>query len=438
SPTPGTSAIFLFAVLIKKATFKNSICFPLFTLISTNMEKEQFVMQSLRSLGDRDIPKCFDGGKTNGCIKFFGNTAAGRIVRATTSSTVNVVNSVLYLSPWGDLNPIVIANIRCRDALLFGMGLALGGVGIEATADLIPLDAVERAADFFLGGTAAGTVGKLLVFQVVEEALDEGFDKGNEVVRKGVGPRGKSLAPVGGSTTLKNLFVKIKTPFMGEKAVVEMRGATELGLLGCDVTKAWFVPYLESTGRTCLLKRSSSFGIAHMLGPAIRGTGDWHLALSLLQALPSLIRLSTIDSPLPDKTHGHLLIATVAISPYRGLWSQAKCPNSAKLMLRLLDQASGLVVPVKDTTPIISWSGITVKQMRSAPSGSQSVKDQCQLWSEFIKEHVEVERMQGDWEKKLVASIKAIAASWSYDQAKDGEWLNNVDLNRAGIVAFYY
>lgn len=107
-------------------------------------------------------------------------------------------------------------------------------------------------------------------------------------------------------------------------------------------------------------------------------------------------------------------------------------------MLRLLDQASGLVVPVKDTTPIISWSGITVKQMRSAPSGSQSVKDQCQLWSEFIKEHVEVERMQGDWEKKLVASIKAIAASWSYDQAKDGEWLNNVDLNRAGIVAFYY
>lgn len=172
--------------------------------------------------------------------------------------------------------------------------------------------------------------------------------------------------------------------------------------------------------------------------------GDWDLALTLLGNIPSVFPLSTKkdEHPLPDQSKGHMLITTVAITPYRGIWSQSKCPGAAKINFHLLDEAPGLVIPVRNNAPLVSWCGITVDKMRNEWKFSKETDCGTNHWSkalyEFVETYLDKERVQPHWEKRLKIGVEIIMRSWTRDAIANGAWMKGVELNRAGIVMLYY
>ena len=172
-----------------------------------------------------------------------------RVVRASVQSVTSSVTLPMYLSPWGDNNPVTLPNVRKRDAALAG-GAYFGVVGLESLAPSV----------FEITGTAVDAVIQFAGKQVAEQVADEGID------------RIKRKKPIKVVTTanIKSLEIRIKHKLMGKDAVIQWVGEYPVRhQLACD--KGWFCPYLYASGRTPAIPRAKDFAIAAFSSPGLQG-----------------------------------------------------------------------------------------------------------------------------------------------------------------------
>lgn len=155
----------------------------------------------------------------------------------------------MYLSPWGDNNPVTLPNVRKRDAALAG-GAYFGAAGLESLAPSV----------FEITGTAVDAVIQLAGKQVAEQVVDEGVDK---VKRK------KPIKVVS-TANIKSLEIRIKHKLMGRDAIIHLVGEYPVRHQ-LAYSKGWFCPYLYASGRSPALPRARDFAIAAFSSPGLRG-----------------------------------------------------------------------------------------------------------------------------------------------------------------------
>jgi hypothetical protein len=180
--------------------------------------------------------------------RFVGNTLAGRVVRASMKSVTATVQLPMYLSPWGDNNPVTLPNIRKRDAAL----AVVGHFGAEALAP----SALE----------VTGEVLKFGAVQAAERTADAGIDH--------LTP-GRAAA-VKHRNGVRSTQIKIKHKLMGSDANLRYVGGKP-ALHQADYSKGWFCPLLFASGRTPSIPRANDFAMAEFHGPGLKGKSLTHL-----------------------------------------------------------------------------------------------------------------------------------------------------------------
>ena len=183
---------------------------------------------------------------SNWGMRFLGNTLNGRIIRAGTRSVVSTAISPIYLSPWGDNNPITLPNVRKRD------------FGYAALGDLAYQDIFESSIEVLDYGS--DQISKFLIGETVGNAAEETVD------------RLKPTRPLKVVRTahLKSVEVRIKHKLIGKSAEIKFFGEYPARhRMASD--KGWFCPYLYSSGRTPLIARAHDFIVAGFFGPALQG-----------------------------------------------------------------------------------------------------------------------------------------------------------------------
>ena len=194
-------------------------------------------------------PQSVDDPKSNGVKRFVGNMLVSRVVRASVQSVTSSVTLPMYLSPWGDNNPVTLPNVRKRDAALAG-GAILGAAGLETLAPSI----------FEITGTAVDSVIVFAGKQVAEQVADEGIDK----------IKHKKPVKVVMTANIKSLEIRIKHKLMGKDADIRLIGEYPVRhQFAYD--KGWFCPYLYASGRTPAIPRAHDFAIATLSSPSLRG-----------------------------------------------------------------------------------------------------------------------------------------------------------------------
>jgi hypothetical protein len=174
--------------------------------------------------------------------RFVGNTLAGRVVRASVKSVSATVQLPMYLSPWGDNNPVTLPNVRRRDAAL----AVVGHFGAEALAP----SALEMT----------GEVLKFGATQAVEKTVDDGIHHFTP---------GKAVA-VQHRAGVRTTQVKIKHKLMGSDANLRYVGGKP-AVNQKDYGKGWFCPLLFASGRTPSIPRANDFAVAEFHGPGLNG-----------------------------------------------------------------------------------------------------------------------------------------------------------------------
>jgi hypothetical protein len=177
-----------------------------------------------------------------------GNTLAGRVVRASVKSVTAAVQLPMYLSPWGDNNPVTLPNIRRRDAAL----AVVGHFGAEALAP----SALELT----------GEVLKFGAVQAAERTVDDGIHH--------LAP--EKAAAVTYRNGVRSTQVKIKHKLMGSDANLRYVGGRP-ALHQKDYSKGWFCPLLFASGRTPSIARANDFAMAEFHGPGLKGELPTHL-----------------------------------------------------------------------------------------------------------------------------------------------------------------
>jgi hypothetical protein len=174
--------------------------------------------------------------------RFVGNTLAGRVVRASVKSVSATVQLPMYLSPWGDNNPVTLPNVRRRDAAL----AVVGHFGADALAP----SALEMTGEVFKFGAT----------QAVEKTVDDGIHHFTP---------GKALA-VQHRAGVRTTQVKIKHKLMGSDANLRYVGGRP-AVNQKDCSKGWFCPLLFASGRTPSIPRANDFAVAEFHGPGLNG-----------------------------------------------------------------------------------------------------------------------------------------------------------------------
>jgi hypothetical protein len=174
--------------------------------------------------------------------RFVGNTLAGRVVRASVKSVAATVQLPMYLSPWGDNNPVTLPNVRRRDAAL----AVVGHFGAEALAP----SALELT----------GEVLKFGVTQAAEQTADAGIHH--------LAPH--KAAAVKHRNGVRSTQVKIKHKLMGSDANLRYVGGRPAARQ-TDYSKGWFCPLLFASGRTPSIPRANDFAMAEFHGPGLIG-----------------------------------------------------------------------------------------------------------------------------------------------------------------------
>ncbi|EOD51087.1 hypothetical protein UCRNP2_2133 [Neofusicoccum parvum UCRNP2] len=296
--------------------------------------------------------------------RFFGDTLMGRMARAGVGTTTSAIKNFRTLSPWGDNNPVIVPNVRYRDAILFAAFSAAGGPMVEGIDTLIHdafgsdnfiAEVVSTGADAIKESMAV----KLAVFQVVEQAIDVG-------ILEHLMPEEDKLITTG---SVKTLRVQVRHKLMGVDADLQFKGQYPARDPGA-CAKGWFCPYLFASGRTPEIPRSHDFAMAEFWGPFIKS--DEGLARALLSASPSVLSLCD-----PDPAHAfpapRMLLLFTAIAPFRaGMWSTSRRPGCATMFFHLFDGCPALVVPVKPTAaaspPPLSRSSTATSSSSSSSS----------------------------------------------------------------------
>ena len=174
--------------------------------------------------------------------RFVGNTVAGRVVRASVKSVAATVKLPIYLSPWGDNNPVTLRNVRRRDVAL----AVVGHFGAEALAP----SALELT----------GEVLKFGATQAAENTVDDGIYH--------FAP--SKAAAVKICNGVRSTQVKIKHGFMGSDANLRYVGGRP-ALHQMDYSKGWFCPLLFASGRTPSIPRGNDFTMAEFHSPRLSG-----------------------------------------------------------------------------------------------------------------------------------------------------------------------
>lgn len=174
--------------------------------------------------------------------RFVGNMLAVRIGRSTVQSVASTVKMPVYLSAWGDNNPLSLPNVRKRDLAL--AGLMHFGADALLESSLIAVDAVVQHASTL----------------TAERGIDEGLDRA----------RGKKPHAVTRQPGVTNIEIRIKHKLIGEHA--ELRRFEERDTKHwTSCAKGWFCPYLYASSRAPQLSRSKDFAMMEFLGPGLAG-----------------------------------------------------------------------------------------------------------------------------------------------------------------------
>ncbi|GME62731.1 hypothetical protein GTA08_BOTSDO02862 [Neofusicoccum parvum] len=403
---------------------------------------------------------------TSKVTRFFGDTLMGRMARAGVGTTTSAIKNFRTLSPWGDNNPVIVPNVRYRDAILFAAFSAAGGPMVEGIDTLIHdafgsdnfiAEVVSTGADAIKESMAV----KLAVFQVVEQAIDVG-------ILEHLMPEEDKLITTG---SVKTLRVQVRHKLMGVDADLQFKGqylARDPGACA----KGWFCPYLFASGRTPEIPRSHDFAMAEFWGPFIKS--DECLARALLSASPSVLSLCD-----PDPTHAfpapRMLLLFTAIAPFRaGMWSTSRRPGCATMFFHLFDGCPALVVPVKPAAaasppplsrsstatssssssskgkqrahsptnvPVLAWSPWTLAQMMGPGRDGYGAAVQHRQLCEWLDGMLSVEhmheRVRGRYVELLGRSVSLVVNGGLGVGKMGEEWLKErkVDVGRAGVVA---
>jgi len=193
--------------------------------------------------------KQLEDAKSNWGKRFVGNTLAGRVVRASVQSVTSTLDLPMYLSPWGDNNPVTLPNVRKRDAVLVGAS-HLGLVGLESVAPSV----------LEFTGTVVDEAIKFGTSQLVEQGVDEGISQ--------VKP-GKPIKVVR-TANVKSMQARIKHKLMGVDANIRFVGEYP-ARQQVAYDKGWFCPYLYASGRAPSIPRARDFAVAELSDPGLRG-----------------------------------------------------------------------------------------------------------------------------------------------------------------------
>ncbi len=207
-----------------------------------------------------------DDEKTGTVTRFFGEMLVVRFVRSGVSTVSTTFKMPAFLSPWGDNNPVVLPNVRYRDAALNATFAAIGTPLVDGISDAVTgsfgtdhfvSEVVSSGAGFITGNTMVENG----VFEIVGQAIDQGVLA--HILREAE----KTML----TTTAKTLQVSIKNKLMGVVADIRMhRPYPTANFMACD--KGWFAPYLHASSRTPVIKRSEDFAMAQFFKPYLVGT----------------------------------------------------------------------------------------------------------------------------------------------------------------------
>lgn len=195
-----------------------------------------------------------EDAKSNWGKRFVGNTLAGRVVRASVQSVTSTLTLPMYLSPWGDNNPVTLPNVRKRDAVLAGAS-HLGVVGLESVAPSV----------LEFTGTVVDEAIKFGTLQLAEQGVDEGISQ--------VTP-GKPIKVVR-TAHMKSMQARIKHKLMGVDANIRFVGEYPARHQAA-YDKGWFCPYLYASGRAPSIPRAKDFAVAELSDPGLRGKFTIH------------------------------------------------------------------------------------------------------------------------------------------------------------------
>ncbi|KAK7742257.1 hypothetical protein SLS53_004400 [Cytospora paraplurivora] len=396
---------------------------------STSTSRSLRQHTSNTKLSDNEEDQLAQDEKTSSfASRFVGNMLVSRIGRASWQSVESTARLPFYFSPWGDNTPITLPNLRKRDLALAGVA----HIGLDALASST-VTVVEAAVEHAVSAT-------------VEQTVDEGmnkvtgrYSKPEQVVRK-----------VG----MDSLTLRIKHKLIGEAAelsFLDERDATDW--VSC--ARAWFCPYLYASGREPEIARAKDFAMAQLLTPRL--AADAVIAPTLLASLDE--SNTPIVSPFDGKDQSHsnspaatpspklrrMAIFLTGISPYRFItsksaWSHSRIPNEARITFHLFTHVPAIVLPVRDTSPVLAWSPWTVAQMLEKKSKydlEAHVKELLQFIETVIDEEA-VKDAKG-WQEPVICSLRAMLSTVLDFPDEIRETAKECcELERSGVVCFRY
>lgn len=275
--------------------------------------------------------------KSHGVARFVGNMLPVRLARSGVSTITSTAKLPMYLSPWGDNNPMVLPSLRKRD-------VALAGVSHMAFGALSP-------SELSVVGSSIKHATTFLTEQAVHDGIHKMATKKGYKVRRQAGTISWDL--------------RIKHKLIGEEAELVLMNE-QPATHPRDCARGWFCPYLYATGRTPQLPRSKDFSIAQFMSPGLLADADLAptLLASLAEAGSPIIPFCPWQSPHPTfPRFRRLAIFLLGISPYRNSWSQARIPNEARISIHVFTHVPAIILPAKSNCPVVAWSPWTLEQM---------------------------------------------------------------------------
>ncbi|KAI9892885.1 MAG: hypothetical protein M1814_001044 [Vezdaea aestivalis] len=379
---------------------------------------------------------------THGKMKrFVGDTLVGRFARASMTSASSTFKIAGSLSPWGDNNPVVLPNVRYRDAVSFVTVHAITGGLLDNVPDMLSsslgadnfiAEVVTSSADFLQAGPA-GFVVKIAILQLVEQAIDRG-------VLEHLLPDEEKVTT---TTNLKSIECVIKNKLIDARAdlrfINERPSSSPL-----ECAKAWFCPYLMASSRIPAVPRATDFAIAQFFGPYLGA--DPALAMKLLAESIHVMSLcpGELNTPLAPGV-GRLALIVLGISPYRGgranAWSTSWRPGAGLIRFHIFNGCPAIVIPVSKDCPGLFWSPWTLKQMREGTGGYSAEKQHeelCEFLDGVVMREWLVPTVRVHWEPVLGKAV-SLVVNGALGVGRAGEKvLGKMDDERAGIVGLRF
>ena len=370
----------------------------------------------------------YDEKTSSRASRFVGNMLVSRISRASWQSLESTARLPFYLSPWGDNTPFTLPNIRKRDVALAGVAhLGLDALGASAVT------VMEKAMEHAVSAT-------------VEQSADMGLEKVTGRLGKG--------RVVERKVGMNSLTLQIRHKLIGEAADLVFLGVHDSAdWMSC--AKGWFCPYLYASAREPEIARGKDFTMAQLLRPRL--AADASVAPTLLEGFAE--SNTPIVSPLGIPWDSRSLNPTMAtypgfrrmavfvagISPYRWVttrsaWSHSRIPNEARISFHSFTHVPAIVLPVRDSSPILAWSPRTVAQMlekKTSYNLDEHLEELCLFIDTVIDE--EVTQNLPTWRQYVRGSLKSmLGAILSVPGAVRETAKECCELERTGLVTFRY